>query len=88
MVTAPAREARARRPTRPRAARKDASKAGSVSLVDRFICRREGHQPSVRITRQSGVNVISSYCTCLRCGKWLEVKGDTITQLPGKPPPR
>lgn len=44
------------------------------ALVDRFVCRREGHKPCVTIGKVSGVTIESYYTTCLRCGKLVEVK--------------
>jgi len=45
-----------------------------MSLVDRFICRREGHIPSFTVTKVSGVTVTSYVTSCLRCGKLYEVE--------------
>jgi hypothetical protein len=41
---------------------------------DRFICRREGHKPSVTVTRISGVPRTTLMCKCLRCGQWIEAE--------------
>jgi hypothetical protein len=46
---------------------------GGVTIVDRFICRREGHKPSVVIRESSGLYWTSYITTCLRCGKAYEV---------------
>ena len=44
-----------------------------MSLVDRFICRREGHKPSVVI--DTGKEFVTSFVApCLRCGKQIEWK--------------
>lgn len=39
--------------------------------VDRFICRREGHDPVWRITAHN-TGMTSYFTTCNRCGKWFE----------------
>lgn len=40
-------------------------------VVDRFVCRREGHIPSMRIT--SGSEFLTTYsCLCSRCGRYVE----------------
>jgi hypothetical protein len=46
-----------------------------VKLVDRFICRREGHVPMGTISVAPGLEkYITSYITtCRRCGKQYEV---------------
>jgi len=48
--------------------------AATPSERDRFVCRREGHVPVLRITRQNattqqGATYITS---CQRCGKLAE----------------
>jgi hypothetical protein len=45
-----------------------------IAARDRFICRRDGHIPAIRITRQNttfekGATYITS---CIRCGKVYE----------------
>ncbi len=45
-----------------------------IGTVDRFICRREGHVPSVTIKLASTIEVTSLVCTCVRCGKTFETK--------------
>ena len=45
-----------------------------MNLVDRFICRREGHVPSVVLTQTSGITIRSYTTSCLRCGKLYEVE--------------
>ena len=45
-----------------------------MSLVDRFVCRREGHKPTVTITHTTGVTVEKYASTCRRCGKVVEVE--------------
>lgn len=52
-----------------------------MTLVDRFICRREGHKPSVTLTRTSGLTITSYISTCLRCGKPITMP------VPPDPPP-
>jgi len=42
-----------------------------TALVDRFICRREGHIPTFTITSASGVFEVGFVCPCRRCGKVL-----------------
>jgi transcription elongation factor Elf1 len=42
-----------------------------MTLVDRFICRRLGHQPMFTVTMTT---VSGTYLTiCQRCGKWIEL---------------
>lgn len=43
-----------------------------MSLVDRFICRREGHVPSLEVKGTSGITVTSWVTYCLRCGQVFE----------------
>jgi len=47
-------------------------------VIDRFICRREGHKPSVTITKITGLvegaERLPYFTTCQRCGKWYEVQ--------------
>jgi hypothetical protein len=49
-----------------------------MSMIDRFICRREGHDPTVRVTNLApswAYSVVTSYITtCRRCGKAIEVQ--------------
>jgi hypothetical protein len=56
-------------------------------MVDRFICRREGHKPSTMITFDplSTLTPTSYFTTCLRCGEWFEI--DVSTSPPPPPPP-
>ena len=55
----------------------------AVTLVDRFICRREGHKPAAVITLHTGITLPSTYITsCRRCGKVYEAR-----VLPDGPPP-
>ena len=44
-----------------------------MSLVDRFICRREGHKPAATLTNTSGVTITSYITNCQRCGKVFTV---------------
>lgn len=41
-------------------------------LVDRFVCRREGHIPSLTITSVGGTSITGFVCTCVRCGRLVE----------------
>lgn len=43
-----------------------------TKLLDRFVCRREGHVPTVTLTRITGVAVGSYFTTCRRCGRVFE----------------
>lgn len=45
-----------------------------ASLVDRFICRREGHKPNVTLPRVPGVTGYRT--TCRRCGQRIDVAKD------------
>lgn len=45
-----------------------------MSLVDRFICRREGHIPAVQLAGWSGLQPQSYITRCRRCGKVYEVE--------------
>lgn len=58
----------------------------AVTLIDRFICLREGHKPMVTVTYTPGyVIAIPSYITtCQRCGKAFEVSASLPS--PGQPP--
>lgn len=47
-----------------------------MTIVDRFICRREGHQPSGIITGTAAAYVTSYIVACKRCGKLVEFKPD------------
>jgi hypothetical protein len=38
-------------------------------LIDRCVCRREGHQPAMTITSTTGLTITSYITTCRRCGK-------------------
>lgn len=46
----------------------------SAASVDRFRCRREGHVPSIRVTRQNAVTdkPFKYLTSCQRCGKVYE----------------
>jgi hypothetical protein len=46
----------------------------TASVYDRFICRREGHIPSVTI-KNATVPISNYITTCVRCGKVYEVTG-------------
>ena len=48
-----------------------------MTLVDRFICRREGHLPCTTLTKTSGITVYSYITSCQRCGKVFEQAVDT-----------
>lgn len=49
------------------------------SLVDRFICRREGHKPTSTII--AGQQFIGCYVTtCIRCGKAYEVEVNRLSE--------
>lgn len=45
-----------------------------MTLVDRFVCRREGHVPAVKLTATSWFKPDSYITSCVRCGKAFEVK--------------
>lgn len=45
-----------------------------ATVVDWFVCRREGHRPAVTITKVSGIRITSYVTTCLRCGKHIEIE--------------
>lgn len=47
-----------------------------TSLVDRFICRREGHKPSAAIGGTAAAYVTSFISPCVRCGKLAEFLPD------------
>ena len=52
-----------------------------MSLIDRFICRREGHKPTVTITKVTGVideRPFKYFTTCRRCGKWYEATREEV----------
>jgi hypothetical protein len=55
-----------------------------VTVIDRFICRREGHEPAVRLTNIApswAHSVVVSYVTtCRRCGKPVEVQATGGTE--------
>jgi hypothetical protein len=44
-----------------------------MTPVDRFICRREGHKPSVTIFRSAFAH-LPYQTVCQRCGQWIEVE--------------
>lgn len=45
------------------------------SLLDRFVCRREGHRPTVYNLKAAGMVTPKTYLTtCKRCGKTYEEK--------------
>lgn len=46
-----------------------------MKLLDRFICRREGHIPSMRFTSGQRTR-LSWITTCQRCGKAVELGPD------------
>ncbi len=45
----------------------------AATLFDRFICRREGHKPTVVLFR-GPVTTEPYMTTCQRCGKWFEAE--------------
>lgn len=46
-----------------------------MSLVDRLVCAREGHVPSVTFGKlPDGLKVTSVITKCVRCGKHYEAK--------------
>lgn len=51
-----------------------------MTLLDRFVCRREGHKPALKLRATSGLTVRSYFATCIRCGKVVEV-----TETPDNP---
>ena len=52
-----------------------------MTLVDRFICRREGHVPMLRVT--SANPPLTYYISpCARCGKLIEVRPDEDGERP------
>ena len=57
-----------------------------MSLVDSFICRREGHIPSVTLTNTKGITVTSYLTSCLRCRKWYVVKQAATNDGEDEPP--
>jgi hypothetical protein len=44
-----------------------------LRTADRFVCRREGHVPLLRVTRHNVAGAGATYITpCQRCGKLYE----------------
>jgi hypothetical protein len=41
-------------------------------MIDRFICRREGHKSSMTVRSSWGISSLQLLTTCQRCGKWFE----------------
>lgn len=58
-----------------------------MSVVDRFICRREGHKPTVQLIGNSGLNVKSYITSCQRCGKHFELVPESASVPVTAPPP-
>jgi hypothetical protein len=45
-----------------------------LSIVDRFVCRREGHIPALEFKQPpQGITVTSYVTSCRRCGKVYEI---------------
>ena len=42
-----------------------------MTLVDRFICRREGHVSAM--TLKKNPYLVSARARCTRCGEWFEL---------------
>ena len=57
-----------------------ATSAALRSDVDRFVCRREGHKPTVTFTRLRVTGTAEKrlpfFTTCRVCGKWFEMEVD------------
>jgi hypothetical protein len=52
-----------------------------MSMIDRFICRREGHKPSVTITHVSDITH-QFLTTCQRCGRWFDPNAEQTLEDP------
>lgn len=48
-----------------------------MTLVDRFICRREGHVPTVQLQPTTALVIKKYVTTCRRCRKLVEFEAPT-----------
>jgi hypothetical protein len=56
-------------------------------MIDRFICRREGHKSSMTVRSSWDISSLQLLTTCQRCGKWFETSYERRGRNPEDPTP-